>query len=239
MDIPRTSFAAPAARFAERKSLGWEVAVLIKQAIADGALAPGERVVESKLAQDLGVSLTPVREAVRELVGEGLLTVSPNRGPSVRLLTPEDAFELYSLRAMLEGLAIRLAIARATPAERATIGAIVDAMEAAADDDAVSLPAQLARSAEIHEGIVRLSKHERLIAVYRLLALQIALLNQVVGPQSTKRHEAEWHRPLVDALLGDDPDRAERVIRVHIHESYQAYMAAVGTAGDAVTGGWL
>lgn len=223
------------ARFAERKSLGQEVAALIKQAIAEGALAPGERIVESKLAQELGLSLTPVREAVRELVGEGILTVSPNRGPSVRILTPEDAFELYSLRAMLEGLAIRLAVARASLAERTAIGAILDVMEAAVDDDAASLPAQLARSAEIHEGIVHLSKHERLIAVYRSLALQIALLNRVVGPQSTKRHEVEWHRPLVEALLGDDPDRAEGVIRLHIYESYQAYMAAVGAATD----GWL
>src|SRR5689334_20370456 len=114
------------ARFAERKSLGQEVAALIKQAIAEGALAPGERIVESKLAQELGLSLTPVREAVRELVGEGILTISPNRGPSVRVLSPEDAFELYSLRAMLEGLAIRLAITRASVEERAAIGIILE-----------------------------------------------------------------------------------------------------------------
>jgi DNA-binding GntR family transcriptional regulator len=220
------------ARFAERKSLGQEVAALIKQAIAEGALAPGERIVESKLAQELGLSLTPVREAVRELVGEGILTVSPNRGPSVRVLSPEDAFELYSLRAMLEGLSIRLAIARASVEERAAVQHILDEMVAAVADDAI--PTLLPYSTRIHEGIVALSTHARLIAFYQSLALQIALLNRVVSPTSNKEHEVAWHRPVVTALIGDDPDRAERVIRTHIYESYQAYMAASG-AGRALS----
>lgn len=219
------------ARFAERKNLGQEVAALIKQAIVDGAFAPGERIVETKLAQELGLSLTPIREAVRELVGEGILTISPNRSPSVLLLTPEDAFELYSLRAMLEGQAMRLAIARAGVRERAAIKQIHDEMMAAVTDE--SIPSLLPYSTRIHEGIVALSNHARLITFYQSLALQIALLNRVVSPTSTKEHEVAWHSPVVVALVGDDADYAEQVIRTHIYDSYQVYMAASG-AGQAV-----
>ena len=93
----------------ERKTLEQEVAAIIKERIRTGEFEQGERIVESRLAREVGLSLTPVREAVRELVGEGILTVMPNRGPSVRILEPDDAFELYTLRAQLEGLAIRLA----------------------------------------------------------------------------------------------------------------------------------
>lgn len=228
MDTSLVTDAKRVIRLAERKSLGQEVAALIKQAIVAGALAPGERIVESKLAQEIGLSLTPVREAVRELVGEGILTVSPNRGPSVRLLTSEDAFELYSLRAMLEGRAMRLAIARTSVGERAAIERIYDEMVMAVADD--TIPSLLPYSTRIHEGIVALSNHTRLITFYQSLAMQITLLNRVVSPTSTKEHEVAWHQPIVAALVGDDADRAEHVIRTHIYDSYQAYMATSGAS---------
>ena len=122
--------------FQDRKSLGQEVVEVIKNGIRNGDFAQGERIVESRLARDLGLSLTPIREAVRELVGEGILTVSPNRGPSVRILSPHDAFELYTLRAQLECLAIRLAIRRSTLEEREAIAGIFTGMEAGVDDPA-------------------------------------------------------------------------------------------------------
>ena len=210
--------------FQDRKSLGQEVVELIRQGIRDGEYAQGERIVESKLARDLGISLTPIREAVRELVGEGILTVSPNRGPSVRILSPDDAFELYTLRAQLEALAIRLAIRRSSVEERERIAQILYDMEAKVEDP--SVPTLQDSSRQIHEGIVELSRHERLISFYASLSLQIALLNRLVARRSNKEHEVEWHRPLVFALLERDADDAERLMREHIRESYEAYVEA-------------
>jgi DNA-binding GntR family transcriptional regulator len=207
-----------------------EISVLIKQAIIDGSLLPGQRIVESKLASDLDVSLTPVREAVRQLVGEGILTIEPNRGPSVRILSQEDAFELYSLRAMLEALAIRQAVSR-PKAERVAISGIFGEMVDSVDNAEVT--SLLGHSTRIHEGIVALSKHERLISMYRSLLLQISVLNRVTGERSTKQHEVDWHRPVVEALLGDDPDRAESVMRLHIYESYCTYLEMEGSMATA------
>lgn len=211
-------------RLASRTSMSQEISGIIRQAIIDGTLLPGQRIVESQLANNLGVSLTPVREAVRQLVGEGILTVVPNRGPSVRILTDDDAFELYSLRAMLEGLAIRLAVTRPID-ERAGVRDAFDEMVAVVDDESVE--SLLTYSTRIHEGIIALSRHERLISMYRSLLLQIAVLNRIAGQHSTKQHEVEWHRPLVEMTLGDDPDRAEAVMRQHIFESYTNYLDAV------------
>jgi DNA-binding GntR family transcriptional regulator len=207
-----------------------EISVLIRQAIIDGTLVPGQRIVESKLATDLAVSLTPVREAVRQLVGEGILTIEPNRGPSVRILNEEDAFELYSLRAMLEALAIRQAVSR-PEAERAAISGIFQEMVDSVANEEV--PSLLAHSTRIHEGIVALSKHERLISMYRSLLLQISVLNRVTGERSTKQHEVDWHRPVVEALLGNDPDRAEAVMREHIYQSYCTYLEMEGSTATA------
>jgi DNA-binding GntR family transcriptional regulator len=208
----------------ERKSLSQEVAEIIRDTIRNGQLTQGERVVESKLARDLGLSLTPVREAVRQLVGEGILTVSPNRGPSVRILHPDDAYELYSLRAHLEGLAIKLAIRRTTLEEREEIRQLYERMKPLVDDPDV--PELQGYSQLIHEGIVTLSRHQRLIAYYASLSLQFALLNRQVARRSNKEHEVIWHRPVIDALFLEDTDRAEQVMIEHIRQSYEAYITA-------------
>jgi DNA-binding GntR family transcriptional regulator len=210
--------------FQNRKSLGQEVVSFIKNGIRNGDYVQGERIVESKLARDLGLSLTPIREAVRELVGEGILTVSPNRGPSVRILSLDDAFELYTLRAQLECLAIRLAIRRSSESERESIAGILQGMEASVDDPAIETLQESSR--QIHEGIVTLSRHDWLISFYSSLSLQIALLNRLVARTSNKEHEVLWHRPVVQALLDGDPDDAELVMRQHIRESYETYVGA-------------
>lgn len=211
-----------AIRLRERKTLAQEVAAIIKDRIRNGEFEQGERIVESRLAREIGLSLTPVREAVRELVGEGILTVMPNRGPSVRILEPDDAFELYTLRAQLEGLAIRLAIRRRPVVDRQPIADILAEMERQVDDPAVT--ALQGASRRIHLGIVNLSEHQRLIALYASLDLQVALLDRLVAATSSKQHEVDWHRPLVDALLGDDVDHAQAVMLTHIRESYEAYL---------------
>ena len=85
---------------------------LIRDAIADGRLEPGLRLKEEELARELGISRTPVREALLVLQTEGLLEGAPNRGATVRTYEAEDLDDLYQLRAVLEGFAARLAAAR-------------------------------------------------------------------------------------------------------------------------------
>ncbi len=88
--------------FMEKKSMSQDLVTLIKQQILNGELNPGDRIVETKVAKELGISQTPVREAVRMLSGEGIINIVPNRGPIVKEIEERDIFEIYSLRASLE-----------------------------------------------------------------------------------------------------------------------------------------
>ena len=136
--------------FQDRKTLGQEVVEVIKQAIRTGEFAQGERIVESKLARDLGLSLTPVREAVRELVGEGILTVTPNRGPSVRILGPVDTTVASTLAEQLLAV-LREAlsnIARHAKADEAEVEIAVspDEVVLTVTDNGAGLPVERSES---------------------------------------------------------------------------------------------
>jgi GntR family transcriptional regulator, trigonelline degradation regulator len=89
----------------------------LRQSIIAGRLNPGERLIERELISMMGVSRTVIREALRQLESEGLIAIIPNKGPVVRALTLEEARDLYSIRAVLEGLAAQLFVENATDAE--------------------------------------------------------------------------------------------------------------------------
>ncbi|MGA2519593.1 MAG: GntR family transcriptional regulator, partial [Acidimicrobiales bacterium] len=95
----------------------------IRQGIVEGVYRPGERIVETRLADDLQLSRTPIREAIRMLQSEGLVHSLPNRGATVRALTAEDIGDLYEVRGRLEALAGELAASRATTEQIERLGA--------------------------------------------------------------------------------------------------------------------
>lgn len=198
-----------------------DLAEYIKQQILDGQLNPGDRIVETKVAKELGISQTPVREAIRQLSGEGIITIVPNKGPMVRTFDMKDIFEVYSLRSMLEGLAIRLAVQLATDEEISELVRFFDEMKRKmADEDVESL---LQESVYLHQSIIRLSNHARLIASYESITFHISLAGRILGRVSTKRKEIEQHAELIEALVRRDPDHAEKVMREHILRSFNEF----------------
>jgi DNA-binding GntR family transcriptional regulator len=205
----------------EKQNISEDLVQLIKQQIIEGELNPGDRIVETKFAKDLGISQTPVREAIRQLSGEGVVVIVPNKGPMVRELNMQDVFEIYSLRAVYEGLAIRLAIRNASDQDIQELESVYEDMKRKMNDDEV--PSLLEESLYIHQSIIRLSKHERLIRMYKTISFQIALVNRILGRASTKQKEVEQHWELIDAMRRRDPDHAEGVMREHIHRSYQEF----------------
>jgi len=208
--------------FKEKKTTSQEIAEYIKQQILSGELDPGDRIVETKLAKELGQSQTPVREAMRLLSGEGVVTIVPNKGPMVRLLERGDIFEIYSLRAVIEGLAIRLATQFASDEAVSELERFYEMMKVKAEDDAVET--LLPDSSHIHQTIIELSNHARLIQMYQSISFQIALVTRILGKKSTKQKEVEQHLELIEALKKRDPDFAEKVMRKHIYRSYREFI---------------
>src|SRR5262249_30143213 len=100
----------------------------LRNAIINGQLAPGARLIERQMCELLGVSRTLVREALRQLEAEGWIRILPNRGPVVISMTPEEVRELYEVRAALEGIAAFRAAERVTPEQLDRLAATVDAI---------------------------------------------------------------------------------------------------------------
>ncbi|PYI50881.1 GntR family transcriptional regulator [Paenibacillus flagellatus] len=206
----------------QKQNISEELVKYIKQQIIGGELNPGDRIVETKLARELGVSQTPVREAIRHLHGEGIITIVPNKGPMVRTLDMKDVFEIYSVRSMLEGLAIRLATRNATDEQIAELESFYEQMKRKLHDDSVKF--LLHDSSHIHRTIIEMSNHTRLISMYQSISFQISLVNRLLGTKSTKRKEVDEHLELIEALKRRDPDHAEETMRRHIFRSYREFV---------------
>jgi DNA-binding GntR family transcriptional regulator len=199
-------------------SIREEVIEYIKERILSGTMAAGDRIVETKLAKEMGISTTPIRAALRYLEGEGIIMTLPNKGPIVCPLDKNDVFEIYTVRSMLEGLAIRLVTLNATAEDIADLEQVYEKMLHKVNDNSVKT--LLAYSFSVHEKIVTLSRNAHLIAKYQSLSLQIALVNRLVGTATPKQEAADMHLELIEAVKSKDPDFAETVIRKHIHKAY-------------------
>src|SRR5215212_8015376 len=133
----------------------------IRQAIRDRRLAPGARILETDLARRFSVSRQPVREAIRMLEHEGLLTSVPNRGTFVTRVSVEDSIAICDVREELEGLAARLAVRNLTPKDRERLAKIPGLMRQAAHENDV----------ELHDLIVARSGHRLLQEVLATIAV--------------------------------------------------------------------
>jgi DNA-binding GntR family transcriptional regulator len=190
----------------------------LRQGILDGTYAPGARLGEADLAVALGVSRTPVREALRRLGSEGLLSTLPNKGARVRTWTTSELSDISDLRALLEGHAARQAATRVTGADVAAMEDLVTRMEAAAADGTaadIELITELNR--EFHGAVIVASGNALLPGLMHSL-LHVPVISRTYRHYSPARMQQSMrqHRELVDALRAGDPAWAEAVMRVHV-----------------------
>ncbi|MBT56657.1 MAG: GntR family transcriptional regulator [Mameliella sp.] len=180
--------------------------------IREGRLMPGERLRETELAERLGVSRTPVREAIRQLEADGLVGHVPRIGASVRKLDYAEVMELYEMRAVLEGTAARLAARAASEVELQELAALNEQLAGAGTGPEASRLNRI-----FHATLLDAAKNRFLSR--SMLSLQRALL--ILGPSqlsdSARAVEAvDEHRHLLDALLTRDGAVAESAMRAHI-----------------------
>jgi DNA-binding GntR family transcriptional regulator len=214
------------------KALDAHAADHIRERILDGRLGAGTHLVEADLAADLGVSAGTIRSGLRALQYEGLVDYVRNRGIYVATMTVEDAWEVYSLRNNLEGMAARLAAARLDEEGRSRLELTLDAMrETAGRGDRSGL----ARAdLELHELIVELAGHQRLRAAHQVIHAQSALFMTM-----TKDFHVDTgpllraHEQLVDAIVGGDPDLAERLGRSHSTEDGERLRERLSVSHDS------
>jgi DNA-binding GntR family transcriptional regulator len=202
------------------RSLSEVVTERIRGRILDGTLKPGERLVEDRLSTELGVSRVPVREALRGLSAEGLVTLLPRRGATVVEVTPESVAELVEVRALLEGLNARLAAQRHDPEIVAQLKeTLVRGNEAAKTGNAEEL-ARL--NAEFHERLAEASRNSVLSDVMRGLRERTSIAFAING-RTRAREDWEEHAGVLAAVIAGDAELAALLANRHVQNAAAAF----------------
>lgn len=201
----------------KNRALRDSIAAAIRSAIASGQLRPGDPVPEALIAEQMGVSRSPVREAFRKLEEQGLLVSYPHRGTYVTTFTEKDAAEIYQLRVGLEGLALRWAIeAGDGPALAAKLSRVVDRMRPLAGTTNYSEMAEL--DSEFHTIIIEASGNSRLQQIWRGMDPFVWMLVGFLKQEMSRVPERliPEHEEVVDAIAQNNPRVAEEAIHIHI-----------------------
>jgi DNA-binding GntR family transcriptional regulator len=199
-----------------RRVLREEIKEYLIDAILRGQLRPGDRIIETRIAQDLGVSQTPVREALRDLELLGFVTSEPFRGTRVRAFTHEELVQIYPIRAAIEGVAARAAATRITTEQLLALEEQIDRMREASElgDEATAIEADIA----FHRIIVEASGNRLLEQFWTSLSLATTTFLTFSIHRRAIEGLAARHEPILEALRARDPDRAEAAMRRHIEE---------------------
>jgi DNA-binding GntR family transcriptional regulator len=199
-----------------RTTLAADTFTLLKEAITSGRIAPGERLVEARLAEELGVSRVPVREALRQLKQEGLIVYFVHRGYFVPVFNLDDLEELFMVRMALEKMAAQLAIARMTFAELTKLESIVQKMESVGENE-LDRTRETEWDTAFHEQLCISSHSQRLLKIWGDMSHQIRMAI-LASNQSFRVSSgfASGHREILEALRVRDLPRATKAIEQHL-----------------------
>lgn len=216
---------------ADAQTLASTVGARLRSLILDGSLAPGTILRLAPLASSLGVSVMPVREALRRLEAEGLVVVAPRRGASVAELSVEDAEEIYTLRIALESLCAGRAAERLTEADLVDLERRFAEMEEA--EKSTDLDAFIEADHAFHSYLYGLSGRPRLIRmICELQDRSRRYLPSLYEAWQMVEDPLEAHRPLLDAILARDSTRVEALTREHMKQAADRLLLAIARKAE-------
>jgi DNA-binding GntR family transcriptional regulator len=210
------------------RSASSAAADLIRQAIIDGRLPAGERLKEIQLAGELGISRTPIREALRILAAEDLVEITPNRGARIRTYTAAELDDMYQLRALLEGYAARRAATRLKNRDLERLRASCRRFARLSTGD--SLVELVQENLVFHQTILEAAASERLKSMVRK-AIEIPLVYRSYhwySPEQRRESEVA-HRQLTQAFEERDSELAEQIMKEHVFRARDVLMKHMET----------
>jgi phosphonate utilization transcriptional regulator len=213
----------------------------IERRILQGELAPGAKLIEATLAETLGVSRGPVREAFRMLEEAGLVRQEKNRGVFVRSIPLDEAMEIFDLRAMMDEAVGRRLAEAITPEQLREVRAMVEAMEKAVKAGAADAYHLL--NLEFHDKLVGFAGTRKLTSIYRRLINELSLFRRInLIDAKLLPISAGEHRAIVKAIASGDAEAAARAMRQHVMDSKERTLrnnlsrAVHGSAASAPVG---
>jgi len=220
-EIDRRTDARPASRAVERAYRQ------IKTDVLAGIHPIGARLKEEELAEQTGVSRTPVREALRRLNAEGLVDFTPHQGAYVATWSSQDIEEIFGLRAVLESYGVRLAATRISDLQIDELEAMADAVEAAAEEGALDLGRISRLNDRFHKIMLSAAGNKRLVRLLSgIVEMPIVLRTYGIYTPEQLRRSFNHHRELITALRVRDPDWAAAVMEAHVRAAQAAYFSA-------------
>ncbi len=194
----------------------------LRRMIIEGEYGPDERLIEEQVAERLGVSRTPVRQALTMLEAEGLVQIQPNKGAMVCSFSVDDVMEVYDLRAVLEGHATRRAAAKIDAGQLARLEELAAEMEGLSGryaDRGEEIRRLVVLNNEFHGTILEASRNRRLgRLVQRIVEIPLVYKAFFRYGSHERVMSNHYHRQILKALRDGDPDRAEIVMREHVYE---------------------
>ncbi|MDA8235801.1 MAG: GntR family transcriptional regulator [Clostridia bacterium] len=207
----------------------------LREAIINGNLKPGERMMEIQLAEEMGVSRTPVREAIRKLELEGFVVMVPRKGAYVAGISIKDIADVFEIRAALESLAAGLAAERITEEELESLErSLVKVAEATEANDLESI---INMDTDFHEILYKASRNERLVQIISNLREQIQRFRTAsLAHPGRMKFALDEHKQIVEAISQRDVEGARNLAREHIENAENSMLESIrqqeGLAND-------
>ena len=206
----------------------------VRETIINGELKPGERIVESQLAEQMQISRFPIREALRCLEKEGLVENIPFKGTYVSKFTEQDMEEVFSLRGAIEALALQLLIKRIDDEKLATLATIIKDMETSArEGDAAGV---VTHDLQFHRTICEMTGHRKLLFFWETLEHHIYMFltieKKVYYPPE---RYVTTHYPILEALKKKDSELATARLRIHLEDAMAQIRKGFWTKGQPIT----
>jgi DNA-binding GntR family transcriptional regulator len=231
---PTNTWGAFKLRSVRRENLGTQVFEQVKGMILRGEIPPGRRIIENEVADSMGISRTPVREAVHRLAAEGFLNPLPKGGYAVRGLTLSGVEETFDIRSTLESFAAFLAAKRFADEELLPLEEKIDEFQRYLDGNDLS---ELTRiNTDFHELLYALSRSPRLIKMIHDLRDDIFLLRKVMlNSADMARLSNRDHREMIRAMKKRDSGKVEKLVKKHILRGKEYILKEIGKGDSSVT----
>lgn len=213
------------------KPLREVVCETLREAVISGVLKPGERLMEIQLAEELGVSRTPVREAIRKLEMEGFVVMIPRRGTYVADISIKDINDVYEIRTALDVLAAGLAAERISDDELETMERLM--VEIGEYAETGTLDKIVEADTRFHDVLYQASRNERLVGIINNLREQITRLRTTsMNYPGRLTQMMEEHKCLVEAIASRDVEAAQRAAREHLENAEQTLLKEIAEVSE-------
>lgn len=198
----------------------------LRKAILKGELAPGERLMEKQLAEKMGVSRTPIREAIRKLELEGLVVMVPRKGAEVAMITEQDIKNVLEVRAALEALAVKIACQKMNKEKIEQLLTINMAFTKAAKD--LDVETVIEKDVEFHDVIYHATQNEKLVQIINNLREQIYRFRvEYIRQMSDFTTLVDEHEEIVKSIIEKNSFEAQEIAAKHIENQEKAVISRI------------